>query len=106
MDTLSRILNLLEAQGKMQKDLCDFLGLQQTAFSDWKSRRSKSYMKYLPKIAEFLSVTVNDLIGSEPSSEDPQVTILSRAARNMTAEQKDKLIEMAKLLYPDAFNKE
>lgn len=106
MHTFQRIQDFMRSKGKTQKELCDFLGVSQSVFSDWKAGRNESYKKYLPRIADFLSVTANDLIGTEPESQDPQITILSRAAKNMTEEQKSKLIEMAKLLYPDAFNKE
>jgi transcriptional regulator with XRE-family HTH domain len=106
MRTFDRIQSFLEIKNKSQKELCDFLGVSQSVFSGWKAGRIKSYEKYLPQIAEFLGVTVNDLIGTEPTAQDPQITILSRGARRMTEEQKDKLVEMAKLLYPDAFKDE
>lgn len=105
MLTFNRIQALLESQNKSQKEICVFLGVTQSTYSDWKAGRNESYTKYLPQIAEFLGVTVNDLVGTEAvPAPSPQITILSRAARQLTQEQQDKLVEMAKLLYPEAFN--
>lgn len=106
MHTFERIQGFLETKHKSQKELCDFLGVSQSVYSGWKAGRIGSYTKYLPQIAEFLGVTVNDLIGTEPTAQDPQITILSRAARRMTSQEKDKLVELARLLYPDAFKDE
>lgn len=63
MSTLDKIINLLKKSGKSQKDLCDFLGLNQQAFTGWKSGNTTSYKKYLPQIASFFSVSVDSLVG-------------------------------------------
>lgn len=63
MSTLNKICKLLEQQGKKQKDLTDFLGISKNSFTDWKSGRIKSYTKHLPKIAEFLNVSTDYLLG-------------------------------------------
>lgn len=65
--TLERIVSLLKQQGKKQKDLTDFLGITRHAFTDWKSGRIKSYQKHIPKIAEFLGVSTDYLLGKENS---------------------------------------
>ena len=75
MDTIiEKIITLLKQQNKTQKNLTDFLGITQNAFTDWKSGRIKSYTKHLPKIAEFLGVTVDYLLGKSdvPNSQSPQ----------------------------------
>lgn len=65
LSTLNKICALLEQQGKKQKDLTDFLGISKNSFTDWKSGRIQSYNKHLPKIAEFLGVSVDYLLGVE-----------------------------------------
>lgn len=67
MCTLDRISSLLSSQSKKQKDLTDFLGLTKNTYSNWKSGNNTSYMKYLPQIAEFLSVSIDYLLGKENS---------------------------------------
>lgn len=65
MSTIDRICELLKEQGKMQKDLTDYLGVSKNHFTDWKSGRIKSYMKHLPQIADFFGVSVDFLLGKE-----------------------------------------
>lgn len=74
MSIIDKICVLLERQGKTQKDLCDFLGISNNRFTDWKSGRLKSYQKLLPQIAEFLGVSVEDLLYKDVTIE-PQRTI-------------------------------
>lgn len=64
---IQNIIKLLEEQRKTQKNLTDYLGITQNAFTDWKSGRIKSYTKHLPKIAEYFGVTVDYLLGNEES---------------------------------------
>lgn len=63
MDTLGIIAKELKKLHMTQKSLTDHLGLAQTAFTDWKAGKSRSYEKYLPQIADFLAVDVNYLLG-------------------------------------------
>lgn len=81
MEILEKISKLLKEQGKKQKDLTDFLGISKNAFTDWKSGRINSYMKYLPQIAEFLGVGVDYLISNEESQKKND--ILADAILNM-----------------------
>ena len=46
MDTLNRILDLLKAKGKSQKELAEILGLGKQSISEWKSGKSVSYKKF------------------------------------------------------------
>ncbi len=67
MNILNNILNYLESSGKSQKDLADQLKISKNCVTEWKSGRSRSYMKYVPQIAEFLGVTV-DMLYASPDS--------------------------------------
>lgn len=62
MDIVNKILTLLKEQNKTQQDLVDFLGIKKSVFSSWKSGKSRSYYKYIDKIAEFLNTTPSDLL--------------------------------------------
>lgn len=68
---IQTIIELLDKQGKSQKNLTDYLGITQNAFTDWKSGRIKSYRKHLSKIAEFLNVSVDYLLGKEQEKKTP-----------------------------------
>ena len=65
MSTIDIISSLLAEQGKKQKDLTDYLGLDNTTFSQWKIGKSKSYRKYLKEIASFFNVSVDYLFPEE-----------------------------------------
>ncbi len=82
-------------------------GITKSLFTQWKQGLQQPSQKNLALLADYFHVSVDFLLGKEQTetvpTHEPKVTILSRAARNMTPEQTDKLIEMAKLLYPEAF---
>lgn len=62
MDILNRIIELLNSNNRQQKELTDYLGVDKSIFSAWKSGKSNSYKKYLPEIAEFFSISVDKLV--------------------------------------------
>ena len=66
---LDNITALMKERGKKQKALCEYLGLNPQAFTNWKNGSNDSYMKYLPQISEFFGVTIDYLLGNSPSQE-------------------------------------
>lgn len=70
MSIIDKIVKLLNEQGVQQKELTSFLGIREAAFSEWKSGKSKSYMKLIDKIAEFFKVSPNYFYNSEPNHTD------------------------------------
>lgn len=105
MSTIDKIIQLLEQQKKSQKDLTDYLKLEKSVFSAWKSGKSKSFMKYLPQISIYLNTTVDYLI-DDLSDEipDEDLVILNRAAKNMTPENRKKLLNMVRVFFEEDFN--
>lgn len=67
MDTIAKISDLLEKNNRMQKELTDYLGLDKSTFSAWKTGKSKSYSKYLTQIAQFFGVSIDYLLDNEKS---------------------------------------
>lgn len=64
MDTVEKILNLLKEQGKTQKELTVFLGINEGTVADWKKGKTQSYKKHISKIADFFGVSTDYLLGS------------------------------------------
>ena len=67
---LSNIISIMESKGMTQVDFINALNeplpankqiKARTTFSDWKKRKSFSYLKILPQIAEVLGVSVSSL---------------------------------------------
>ncbi|MBQ7131266.1 MAG: LexA family transcriptional regulator [Oscillospiraceae bacterium] len=63
MDTIDRIIVLLNERNLSQKDLTDHLEIKKSVFSAWKVGKSHSYKKYIKKIADFLNTTPSYLMG-------------------------------------------
>ena len=62
---LDHIIACMNYKELDQKELCDYLGVNQQMFTNWKNGQSNSYMKRLSKIAEFLDIPMDELI-NEP----------------------------------------
>lgn len=66
---LDNIIACLNYKKIDQKDLCEYLGVNPQMFTNWKNQTTNSYMKRLTKIAEFLDITVDHLLGKASVSE-------------------------------------
>lgn len=64
MHILDKIFLALEERNFSQQDLSDALEVDKSIISAWKSGKTKSYNRYLPKIAAFLNVTEDWLLGN------------------------------------------
>ena len=51
METLNKIMEIMKEKNLKQKDLTDFLNLGKGTFTEWKSGKTNSYLRYIPKIA-------------------------------------------------------
>ena len=100
MDILNNILRLLKLQDKKQIDLTRYLGLSKNVFSEWKAGRNDSYIKHLPKIAEFLNVSVDYLLGKETenSKNDFTIALHNELTHDLTAEDLQQLQSFANFL--------
>lgn len=80
MCTISQIFTMMKARGLTQKELAEHLGLKKSAISAWGSGANSSWKKYLPEIAEFLSVNLDFLVngGSLPA---PNLAALPKTRR-------------------------
>ena len=64
-NVIERITRLLKEQGKQDKELCDFIGVAQSTFVNWKKRNTDPKSKYVPDIAEFLGVSEKYILKGE-----------------------------------------
>ena len=100
MDILTNIIHLLKERNKKQVDLTNYLCVTKNIFTDWKSGRNNSYMKHLPKIAEFFDVSVDYLLGNEIKTEENNFTyaLYNEITHDLTQEQIDQLKKYADFL--------
>ena len=100
MDILTKISKLLDERHIHQKELSDYLGLSKNTMTGWKNGNNKSYMKHLPKIAEFFGVSVDYLLGKEtPATEnDFTYALYNELAHDLSEEQLQQLKQFADFL--------
>ena len=98
MEILDKIDKERKSQNKSQAELCQYLGISKNAYTNWKSGHMKSYEKYLPKIAEFLNVSVDYLLGKADKKEKAPEALTEREQtaldlfNSMTEEQQNHFI--------------
>ncbi len=61
--TLKRILDILEKKGVKEQAICEMLEMSTSTLYNWKKGKSKSYISHLDKIAGFLDVNKEFLLG-------------------------------------------
>lgn len=90
MEIIERILKTLDEKNKLAVELCRLLGIQQSTFSSWKTRKKNPPAEYLKTIADFLGVSLDYLITGEDAM-----------PKKYTTPSEDELLELFRLL-PDA----
>lgn len=100
MEVLTRILALLDEKHIQQKELSNYLGLSKCAMTGWKNGNNNSYMKHLPKIAEFFGVSVDYLLGKETRTIENNFTyaLYNELAHDLSEDQIQQLKQFADLL--------
>ena len=68
MDTIDKINYYLTKSKKTGANLCEFLGVSSGVYSQWNTRRTKPRKSKLPAIAEYLGVSVADLLPDKDPS--------------------------------------
>lgn len=98
MDTLNKILALLEQRNIEQQEFAKAIGVRKQAISEWKKGTTKSYMKYIDKIADFLGVSTDYLLGTtEITLGEKQAKIIELTSQ-LTEEEQEEVIKYAELL--------
>lgn len=60
-----RVKKELKEQGKMQKDLCEFLHVKKSTLSEWLNGNNEPPMRCIAEIAVYLEVSTDYLLGLE-----------------------------------------
>ena len=116
MDTFDRISELLKKNSMTQADLSRATGISTGLISQWKKRMQSPSVDKLKIIADYFGVSVDYLLTGEETEQkekpakndeakiDRQYTILSREAKKLTSEQRQQLIDMAKIMFGKEFD--
>lgn len=113
MDTIDKINYYLTKNKKTGADLCEFLGVSSGVYSQWNTRRTKPRNSKLPAIAEYLGISVVDLLPDEElvpqegikkdpvpkdEAEDSETAELREIWSSADENERRDLLEMARML--------
>lgn len=98
MNSLDKIITILKSQKKKQKELTDYIGISNNTFTNWRSGQSKSYQKYLPKIAEFLNVPIDSLLDDEDTPDINHEQLVQDKINFLRAREFDNIEKMCWML--------
>jgi len=97
------ILFYMEQKGVDRMEICDKLGIKYTTFVDWVNAKTYPRIDKIELMANFFGIDKSDLIeDKEPIPED--LIIINRAAKNMTPENRKKLIDIARAAFAEDFS--
>ncbi len=104
MDFGKKLKNLRELAGMSQVELAGTIGISSVMISQYENGKKMPSRETVKKIAETFGISSSDLIGDN-INDDPidEITILNRAAKRMTPENRKKLLEMAKVMFKEDF---
>ena len=94
MDIVDRIFELVDKQYPEQRDFASRIGVVPSVVSAWRGRKSASYNKRLPEIADILGTTPEYLLTgqeSAPAAGDPELAAFLDAVSPLTAEERAKV---------------
>ena len=85
MDTITRIFELADRIFPEQQAFAAAIGVSPKTVSVWRTRRGKSYTKYLPQIAEALNTSVEYLLTGKQASMPESGTLSAAELRLLSA---------------------
>lgn len=90
MDIVDRIFELADRQFPEQRDFASRIGTVPSVISAWRTRKSASYNRRLPQIAQVLNTTVEYLVTGETTQpdEDPILAAALSKFRQLTPAQR------------------
>ena len=93
-----RVEQLLKQKGIQKKVFLHDLGLAVGSFSNWKKRQTVPGGNTLQKIADYLGVTVGELLGDAPPGMDDFTYAMQAECAELTDEDKQILLGLARRL--------
>lgn len=105
MDAIDKINFYLSKNGKNGADLSRALGLSNSIYSQWNTRKTKPSNARLPAIAEYLGVSVEDIMPDDVSANaasegakkapDPEIEGMREAVSNFISATNDRAALLA-----------
>lgn len=101
-----RIRALRQRAGMSQQELGQLLGVSAVAVGKWERGQTQPDIKSLMRMADIFGTTIDDLCDHAPvqPAEEPNVLMMTRAFRQLTAEEQEKLLAVGRALFGHAFD--
>ena len=92
--TLHKIMDLLWTLNIKEQEFCRAIGINKSAVTDWKTGKTKSYKRHLPKIAAYLQTTTSYLTERCVLLSEPDEIELVEAYSSMSQQGKELVLQM------------
>ena len=105
MTIIERIVSELDAKGLKRSDLARHIGKSTGQISMWESRNTNPPSELIPKIADFLKVSTDYILGSEQPTQqtmqnqvdDFTYAMYDETIKDLTDEEKELLLAHVRL---------
>ena len=97
---------MTEQSGKLSKEIAGDIGVSTATFSEWMNGKKYPRNKHIDRLAEYFGVQRSDLTDERKTRIDPQTIearIISAGVDKMTPENRDKALNMMRLMFADYF---
>jgi transcriptional regulator with XRE-family HTH domain len=108
-----RLAELRKKKGLTQYELADLLNLTRGQVGNYEQGKRQPDFDILQLFADFFNVTTDYLLGhtDDPrpgcrTKTPPDIRQFARAGEKMTPEQRERLLKVAEVLFPEAFKEE
>lgn len=104
-----RIKFFRRKKGLSQQALGEMLGISATAVHKWEHGQSQPDIPALQKMSAIFGVSIDELCDHQPPLQgdaDANITIMTRAFRQLTPAEQQKYLAVGRALFEHAFGKE
>lgn len=103
-----RIRQLRQQAGMSQQGLGAILGVSAVAVGKWERGQTQPDIPTLSRMADIFGTTIDDLCGhsapEKPMAGEDNICVMTRAFRQLTQDEQDKLIAVGRALFAHAFD--
>ncbi len=105
MSNFSKNLKKLRSiKGVSQQKVAEYLTITKQGYSLYETGNREPDYETLLKLSEYFDVTVDELLNENMEDIDENLVILNRNAKKLSPENRQKLLEMAKLMFKEDFD--
>lgn len=95
---------LRQKRGMTQQELAVLLGVSVSAIQKWERGQAEPNARTLQRMADIFGVSMDELCGRTPP--ETNISVMTRAFRQMTPEEQEKLIAVGRSLFRHAFGED